>query len=98
MAVINMTRAQRRAAGAKKAGLVAISTAALFFSSKHVSAGTLFWDNDATSANNPGTLGGAGTWDSTSAKWWDSATGASGPDQTWVAAGGQDIADFRGTA
>ena len=60
-------------------------------------AGTLYWDGNGTGASgNPPTagVGGAGTWDTgTAANWW---TGTA--YQLWNAAGGQDIADFRGTA
>ena len=59
-------------------------------------AGTLYWDGNGTGASgNPPTagVGGAGTWDSgTMANWWNGSA-----YQLWNAAGGQDIADFRGT-
>lgn len=60
-------------------------------------AATLYWDGNGTGATgNPPTAnaGGAGTWDNdTTANWW---TGSA--YQLWNALGGQDIADFRGTA
>ncbi len=66
----------------------------LMFAS-HSQAATLYWDgNGAGATGNPPTanVGGGGTWDNaTTANWW---TGSA--YQVWNAAGGQDIADFRG--
>lgn len=63
----------------------------------HSTSATLYWDgNGAGATGNPPTanVGGVGTWDAgTTANWW---TGTA--YQVWNAAGGQDIADFRGTA
>ena len=63
-------------------------------------AATLYWDGNGTGASGgpPPTTGagGAGAWNSaTNANWW---TGV-GPNfyQFWNAAGGEDIADFRGS-
>ena len=60
-----------------------------------LAAATLYWDNDALSGNNiPGTssgLGGAGTWDTSSSKWWNLTS-----DTTWT--NGTDTAAFWGTA
>ena len=59
-------------------------------------AGTLYWDSDGSGAvGNPPTsgVGGTGTWDTSSSKWWNGTS-----YQTWIAAGGQDVADLRGTA
>src|SRR3954464_10144993 len=78
-------------------GLVALSTASgLLAMSQLAHASTFYWDNDGAGATgNPPTagVGGAGAWDNTSLKWWDGAA-----YQSWTAAGGQDVADFRGTA
>lgn len=59
------------------------------------SAATLYWDGNSSGAvGNPPTsgVGGAGTWSSAGNQWWNGST-----YQTWNAAGGQDVADFRGT-
>lgn len=58
-------------------------------------AATLYWDGDGVGATgNPPTagVGGAGTWDTTLARWWNGTA-----YQLWNGVGGQDIADFRGT-
>lgn len=61
------------------------------------SGATLYWDGNSTGASgNPPTsgVGGNGTWHaSTGAKWWNGTA-----YQDWNATGGQDIADFRGSA
>jgi fibronectin-binding autotransporter adhesin len=57
---------------------------------------TLYWDGSPTGATgNPPTagVGGAGTWASSNTTNWWNGTGY----QYWTDAGGQDIADFRGT-
>src|SRR5262245_15803192 len=57
------------------AALAALSVAAIL--SSPASAASLYWDNDAnpvgnTVSNSGGTgLGGTGTWDTSSLKWWD---------------------------
>ena len=79
---------------AKYAAIIALALALAIPSGTH--AGTLYWDSDGTGAvGTPPTsgVGGAGTWDTSSAKWWNGSS-----YQTWTAAGGQDVADFRGTA
>src|SRR4051812_39914712 len=59
-------------------------------------ASTFYWDGDGAGASgSPPTagVGGAGNWDNISLKWWDGAA-----YKSWTAAGGEDVADFRGTA
>ncbi|MEA3207689.1 MAG: hypothetical protein QOE70_746 [Chthoniobacter sp.] len=60
-------------------------------------AATLYWDNDTLGTGNDvsGTgLGGTGTWDTTTLKWWP---GTGTTDQPWSNAG-NDTAGFVGTA
>lgn len=61
-----------------------------------VRGGTLYWDGNgagATGGNPPtGGVGGAGTWSSAGLQWWNGTA-----YQAWNGAGGEDIADFRGT-
>ena len=72
-----------------------VNALAVLMMGLQVRGATLYWDsNGAAATGNPPTanVGGAGTWDTTNARWW---TGTA--YQTWIAAGGEDIADFRGT-
>ena len=69
------------------------------FTATSASAGTLYWDgNNAGATGNPptaSTVGGAGAWQpaaDATPNWWNGTT-----YQLWNAAGGQDVADFRGT-
>ncbi len=60
-----------------------------------VRGGTLYWDGNATGATgNPPTagVGGVGTWTSAGLQWWNGTA-----YQAWNGAGGEDIADFRGS-
>ena len=67
------------------------------FTATSASAGTLYWDGNATGAiGNPPTsgVGGAGAWEpaaDATPNWWNGTT-----YQLWNGAGGQDVADFRG--
>src|SRR5882724_11996287 len=78
-------------------GLLALSSAAGLIAATHsAEASTFYWDGDGAGAlGNPPTtfVGGAGSWENSTLRWWDGTT-----YQSWTAAGGQDVADFRGTA
>lgn len=69
----------------------------LGLSAASASAGTLYWDGNATGASgNPPTagVGGTGTWEpgtDATDNWWNGSA-----YQEWDDVGGQDVADFRG--
>src|SRR3954451_15678247 len=62
---------------------------------RNASAVTLYWDNDANAANNNTTtgagLGGVGTWDASSLKWFDGSADVAwtnGNDAVFTGTGG----------
>lgn len=85
---------------AKKSRITILAAAlACGFATTPASAGILYWDGNATGAvGNPPTegVGGTGTWEpgaDVSPNWWNGTA-----YQLWSDAGGQDVADFRGTS
>jgi len=73
-----------------------LSAAFITLQAPTADAAILYWDGNGTGATgNPPTgttVGGAGTWTSAGPQWWNGTA-----YQAWNAAGGEDIADFRGS-
>lgn len=62
----------------RQACWIVIASVAALFAAPQSNAQTVFWDTDASTAGNDailGTgLGGTGTWDTSTANWWDTAS------------------------